>query len=79
MGGCGILTAQKKIIYYFLALQCRVKKLLKDCIMANSPENIVLSEMKNFRISMDGFIEAHNRGEDELVDIGFQWRQRFGK
>ncbi len=47
--------------------------------MANSPENIVLSEMKNFRISMDGFIEAHNRGEDELVDIGFQWRQRFGK
>ncbi len=51
--------------------------------MASFPENIVPSEIKNMRISVDDFIEAYNKGEAELVDIRVPmetkvWQVNFG-
>jgi len=51
--------------------------------MATFPENIIPSEMKNFRISIEDFIEVYNKGEAELVDIRVPmetkvWQVNFG-
>ncbi len=51
--------------------------------MANFPENIIPSEMKNFKISIDDFIKAYNKGEAELLDIRVPmetkvWQVNFG-
>jgi len=51
--------------------------------MANFPENIVPSEMKNFRIDIEEFIKLYNEGKAELIDIRVPfetkvWQVNFG-